>query len=395
MIASLLVILITIVCFERFKDRFELKNHFYYALGVRLIASVAFGSLYLYYYKGGDTLSYFNDAGIALDVLVTKPLEGLKFVFLGETGDAEFVYLNQPRALFFVRLLTPFTLLTGKSFWGLTLLISTVVFWVSWFLAERITKRNGVSSLVVSVGLLYVPEVIFWSSGILKESFSLSLQFGLLLCVLCFDTKKGLAILLFVLQAALLFKLKFYVAGVYLPILISYAIAKRLSVNPYLSFSMSFVFLLAGASLVHPHLSFESILDQLYLNMQRTISISDSSKALYLPFDGGIIGLVKSLPYAFLSLFRPFLWEAKGVLLLLLSLLRLDLLIGIILALYWVKSLNFDAIVVLFYSVIMLTLLAIASPNYGTLSRYSVAFTPFLLMVILVPIVSFFENRRE
>ena len=395
MIAAVLCILLTIVLFERNKETFLLKDHFYYALFIKLGAGMALGCLYHFHYKSGDTLNYFQDAGRALDVLVLDVASGVRFLFFGEDKSLGLIYENQPRALFFVRLITPLLLITGKSYWGLTIIISLLSFITTWILANKITARYGVSILVVSIAMFYVPEVVFWSSGILKESLSLLFQFVLLILVLNFIEKKRIVyVLLFVLVSSLLYKLKFYVAAVYIPVLISFVITQLISIKKEVVFIGSFVFLLLVATMIHPHLSFSTLLNQLYLNMERTIAISDEGKTLVLPFDGSFVSLFQSLPIGISSLVRPFIWEAKGSLLVGLSVLKFDLLIGIVLALLWVKKVTYEAKLILFYSSIMMVLLTIASPNFGTLSRYSISFLPFLMIVILVPIISFFEKEK-
>lgn len=243
--------------------------------------------------------------------------------------------------------------------------------------------------------MFYIPEVAFWSSGILKESLSLVFQFLLMISVLDFITHKRIMnVVIFVVVAYLLYRLKFYVAAIYLPILIGYTVSEFLSKNKGYVFITSFIVFVSLATFIHPHLSFSSVLNQLYLNMERTITSSESGKYLVLPFDGSVFSFLKSIPIAFSSLIRPFLWEAKGGLLFSLSLLKLDLLIGLVLALFWVKKVSFEAKLILFFSSIMIVLLTIASPNFGTLSRYSVSFLPFLMIVLLIPIVSFFEKEK-
>lgn len=394
MIAAILCVLLTIVLFERNKDEFPLKTHFYYALFIKLVAGITVGCLYHFYYKEGDTLNYFNDAGKALDLLVVDFKLGIKFVFFGEIDSLNLNYGNQPRALFFVRLITPLLLITGKNYWGLTVLLSLLSFITTWFLANKIITRYKVPSLAVAVAMFYIPEVVFWSSGILKESLSLIFEFLLLIAVLEFIANKRIVnVILFVVAAYLLYRLKFYVAAVYLPVLIGYTVSELLSKKGYV-FITSFIVLVSLATLVHPHLSCSSILNQLYLNMVRTISNSEGGKYLVLPFDGSVLSFLKSIPIAFSSLIRPFLWEAKGDLLFGLSLLKLDLLIGVVLALVWLKKVIYEATLILFFSSIMIVLLTIASPNFGTLSRYSVSFLPFLMIVLLIPIVSFFEKEK-
>ena len=70
MIAAILCVLLTIVLFERNKDKFLLKRYIYSGLFIKLVAGVSVGCLYHFYYIEGDTLNYFHDAGKALDLFI-------------------------------------------------------------------------------------------------------------------------------------------------------------------------------------------------------------------------------------------------------------------------------------------------------------------------------------
>ena len=391
---------ISVFFFERTKTNTRLEKHFYWSLSLKLISSIGVGGLYWYYYQAGDTINYYHDGCKVVDLLTTNTLEGIQFLFSGEwKANAELYYIHQPRALFFVRLIALPLLFAFKSYWGLSILLALLSFWSTWYLVISVLKYIHAPALAVIVAFYYVPEVLFWSSGVLKESLSFTCQAVLVVAFFSLLDRKKIILntFIFVVCALLLLKLKFYVFAVFVPVLVAYGVSVLVDKKKELVFLLSFVAFLFIANFTYPHLSFSSFLQVMKTNMEATIHNSEEGKtALFSLFDGSVLGLLKSIPKAIAtSLFRPFIWEADGVLFKFVSFLRLDFLIGLLVSLYcWDRKITFEGKVVLFYAFVMVIMLAISSPNYGTLSRYSIAYSPFLMLVVLSPIVSFFSNKR-
>lgn len=400
MISALICIVISVFFFERTKTNTLLEKHFYGVLFIKISSSIAVGSLYWYYYQAGDTIHYYQDGCKVVDLLLSDTKQGLQFLFSGEWNETDTLYYkHQPRALFFVRIIALPLLFAFKNYWGLSLMLALLSFWSTWYLVRSIIKHVSVPPLAVIIAFFYVPELVFWSSGVLKETLSFTFQALLVVALFSLLDRKRIIIstTTFMVCSFLLLKLKFYVFAIFVPVLVAYGLATQFNKRKAYVFLLSFCAFLVFANFTYPHLSFSSFLQVMKANMDATIRYSEEGKVTVFPlFDGTFLGLLKSVPQAITtSLFRPFIWEADGVLLQLLSFLRVDFLLGLLVALYvWNRKITFEGKVALFYVLIMAILLTISSPNYGTLSRYSISFSPFLLLVVLSPIISFLSNKR-
>jgi hypothetical protein len=108
-------------------------------------------------------------------------------------------------------------------------------------------------------------------------------------------------------------------------------------------------------------------------------------------------------PWAIIAgLFAPFFWESHSILSAIASVENLVLLILVISFLFSKGQLKGSFIFPLFvYSIVLCVLLAISTPNLGTLSRYRIGFLPFLIFALsyrnsisnyLLKRISFFKN---
>ncbi len=385
---------LSISFFERYKQKFILSNHFYWFLIAKVAAGIALGLLYKYYYTGGDTFVFFKDA---LTVINTSFTEMTRFLISGEwTSSTSLVYIHQYKALFFIRLISLPLWLCSGSYWGLAIVLSIVSFWSIWLLSNQLVEQFKLDERAVLFSFMYFPEVLFWSSGVMKEALSFSFQCLALIGLFSLFKKKNklISLTLFIISSYLLFRLKFYIAATFVPALFAYGIVCYIPYWRKTVFILSYVSIMILATFLHPVLSLENLVQEVYANMIQTVHISEAGKIIpFHFFDGTILGFILEVPNALLSaLFRPFLWEGKNGLMAAVSLVRFDFLIGVILAMYFCKVVKLEGLVLVSYALCSITLLSLASPNYGTLSRYMIAAMPFLVLVVLVIILPFIDK---
>lgn len=165
----------------------ELSHYRYFSWNVfyKLFFGVAFSLVYLLYYGGGDTTAYF-DGSIALNNLFNKSPE-LYFKHLTSTSTWEdfsndfdtrtgyppgWIYREQEAFIIckFMSLLTFFSL---KSYFAMTLIMSTIVAYVSWKLYSLLRVYEFTSDKKLAIGILFLPSVNFWCSGISKDTWVL------------------------------------------------------------------------------------------------------------------------------------------------------------------------------------------------------------------------------
>lgn len=391
MIAVFVALILSVFLFKKWETKFVLANHFYWFLISKLSAGIAVGLLYNYHYGDGDTFYFYKDA---LTVSRSSVSTMFQFLINGEwKGDEQLIFIHHYKALFYVRLISLPLWLCQCNYWALSVLLSLFSFWSIWLLSNKLVVFFKVNAKAVLVAFFYFPEVLFWSSGVMKETLSFSFQCLSLFSLLLLIEKKQRVVnmVLFTLFSYLLFRLKFYIAATFVPALIAYYMVFRLPKWKEIAFVGIYFFTLILATFSHPLLSIRGITNEIYENALTIIKISEEGK--FIPFhlfDGSFWSMLLEIPNALLSaLFRPFLWEGKNGLMAVISLIRFDFLIATLLAMYLCKRVTLEGVAVVCYGVLSVTLLTLSTPNYGTLSRYMVASMPFLLVLVLTIIIPF------
>ena len=145
------------------------------------------------------------------------------------------------------------------------------------------------------------------------------------------------------------------------------------------------------ASSLHPNLYPPNFLNALILNHDLTLANSSPDSVIhYYRLDADAGSMLLNFPWAVVScLFRPFILEVNGLLQLVAG---LENLIFLVLSLAAIKNIgqgmrsSHGVIIagILVYVILGSGLLALSSPNFGSLARYRVSYIPFLGLLILL-----------
>lgn len=226
------LVLIWVVCYVyklSRKDQ-ELYRYFMSGLSVKVLGGVAFALLYLYYYGFGDTFLYHNGAGVLAQSLLESPSDYFKLIFT-EAGNlpldlAEYrtliPYSRTGEEWLMVKLLSPISFISFNSYLVVTLFTSIISFFGSWklFLVFKDIFKSGHRWAFAAAFL--IPSVLFWGSGILKDTFTLA-AFNYLIYLVYNATKKKefgfYRLLMITLMTLLIFNLKSYIILSFLPCL--------------------------------------------------------------------------------------------------------------------------------------------------------------------------------
>ena len=119
-----------------------LKRVFWPALLFKLLSGLALGLIYTYYYTGGDTFLFFNDAMLLAKLARRDVMEYCNFLW---QGDKSFsisgtLYFREPRSLLFVKIVSVFSLITADNYWVTSLCFSFLTFISSWQLVITISR---------------------------------------------------------------------------------------------------------------------------------------------------------------------------------------------------------------------------------------------------------------
>ena len=350
------------------------------------------GLIYYCYYDGGDTFMFFRDISYLTTCFWENPQLYLQFLFssnsITHSFSNELFFAYEPRTFFFVRLLSVLNIFSLNNYWVLAMMMSALSFFGVIYFLDVISSQYKIGKIGIVCFLLF-PSFHLWTSGVLKETFVISTLLAvvaILLNPLLSAQRKGMLYLFFCPLLYFCFIVKYYVT---MPLLLfsgTYFIIKKRRNKAY-QFVYLFGSLILGGFFIgflHPNTSisgfFEAISNSRLLagESEQFFNI-ETQNVLELP-----IVLASA---AITGIFRPFVWEANSSLQIAQSIEKLLLLIAICYSIWkFLKNhdkVSLEMVTVTLYSVFLSTVFALSVPNIGSLSRYSVAFTPFLILVVI------------
>ena len=381
-----------------------LRKIFFPALAVKVAAGIAVGLLYQYYYSVGDTWLYFSD-GRLLSTLARSDFSVYWQLLWGSEGElpasAAFGF-HEPRALFFVKVVSVFNLISLDNYWVVSVYFSLFSFLGAWFLLKQLAEKIPNSTLPAALGLLFFPSLVFWSSGLIKESLAMA---GLYFLVgifirLWFSEKFRLSHLLpLLLSIWIVWNLKYYYAAVFFAVGITslafkYIITRRGYRGSFVKacafWLLIFAVALASVTFLHPNFSPQQLLTVIVDNNEAySVTSAPEDQVHFCSLQQSWGSLAMNSPWALLSgLFRPFVWESGTILQFMSSVENLLLLVVFVVAVSKTRQLSgsshrmlvFAAMV---YVILLAVFITLSTPNFGTLSRYRVGYLPFFVTIIL------------
>ena len=311
---------------------------------------------------------------------------------------------HQPRALFFVKILSVVCLLTNGNYWLSSMYFSLFSFSGLWVLANVLIKINNNKTAAILAFILF-PSVLFWSSGILKESISIGALAFLTASLVQYSYRiKRFNIFFLVIDLLLLFllwKTKYYYAAIFflvaIPLSFTFLLKQLLptilntSIRQALVFFILIFITLFGVSLTHPNFYFSRIMLVIVDNHDAIVSSSELNDIIHFSdLSANASSMLRNAPLALISgLFRPFLGESADLLKIITGLENLFLVGLLVSAIFSIpKRISDEAriyvITLIIYILIMAIMLALSTPNFGTLTRYKVGFLPYLIYLLTV-----------
>ena len=378
---------------------------FPFAMALKAVAGIGLGLMYSIHYPGGDTTGYFHESAILADALRNFPEQKWHILFgsLDQfPGGLVLQYADQPRSFFFVRLLSLLYLITNGNYWISSVYLSWISFEGIFFLAGKIVHYYPEQRRVVMVSFMFLPSAVFWSSGILKES--LAMPAVAVLCGLTLDQyerplKTDFRWLYLGMPAAyVLWSLRYFYAAVLFPLMFALWIWRLMADNlmrPYarvlatLTIAGLFVMTIALLGRLHYNLKPGVLPGLIYENY--VLMKSRSSEGAIVEFPGigpAPMQVARQIPRSLAAgLFRPTVLDSQQFPALLTAMENTVLLILTALALagLWRRGFRIDPriVAIMLFIGILAAALPMASPNFGSLARYKVAYLPFLWLLAI------------
>lgn len=404
------IILMVIYKARFFNDDVIPKNWFLGVYTLKIFFSIMLTLIYTYYYTDrstSDIYKYFDDSKIMFDALKTNPIDFFKMLFGFDNDSAYFDKTYYTNMRFWFKsyennlfsdshIIIRFNALIRCISLGNIYVHNVIINFISLLGLTALFKFfkplfKG-KTKVLFYGVFLIPSVLFWGSGLLKESFILfGLGFLLLSVQQLFINFKWYYLPLIALSFIFLLYTKFYVLIALLIPLFSYFFYQKIVVKKVaLSFLFSIGILLSLGLLVWLIKDFNpfQLIVNKHLEFYRFNNKFPSNSSFEIPLLSDWWSVIKYTPNAWINTFiRPYLWESKSPFVLISSLENL-LFIGLFgLAVFYPNKKNMNWYYVLFcliFVFVLFTIIGLTIPIFGALVRYKVPGLPFLAVALLL-----------
>jgi len=393
------------------------RKYFIPALTFRIAGAIALGLVYQFYYTSGDTFTYHTHGSRPLwEAILDSPLKGFGYLFSnGQYGNGlwnisqEVWQWRENSSFFIIRIATFFDLITFSTYSATAVLFGVFSFVGAWLLFVTFSTRFPTEESKLAWACLFIPSVVFWGSGILKDSITLSC-----ICIATYTVSRIFLegrpnlktfIVLF-LAIYFIFSIKIFILQAFVPALILWVLLNKIhQVKSLMARVISLPFFL----LIVVLLSYVFVLQLGDANKRYSVNeLAETARVTAYDirfwtgkdagsgynlgeFDGTLKGMLVRAPQAInVALFRPYPWEVKNPLMAMSSLESLALIFLTIFCLifYWRNIIrNFikpDALFCFAFSLTFAFGVGIATYNFGTLARYKIPLLPFYLIGLII-----------
>ncbi len=394
-------------------DNSAVKKYFIPGLIAKLIGAICVGLVYFFVYGGGDTSEYYNNAMVYYGALADNPAAFFKLMAASKDFTDPsildyrpwFFFLKDDPSFFFGKITGIFAV-PGFSIYLPTALLLTAASYVGvWSLFITFYKIYPQLSKQFAIAVLFIPSVVFWGSGILKDTFA----FGSTgLCVYEFYNifirrhRRFLSSIILAGAVYVCLSIKPYIImaltpGLFFWLIFYYRSKIQSGFLRFLAGPVSiFVAILAGYFAIralgneYSKYSLKGVLGTAegFQEYHSILAESGSSGYSLGAIDGSARSIISKIPAAInVTLFRPYLFEVRNPFMLL-SALESTLMLLFTIRILWktgirltIRSIfsNSTVFFCLFYSLFFAFCVGFTAYNFGALVRYKIPCIPFFV----------------
>ena len=394
------------------------KRLFMTGLSLRLGGSIAFASIYLFYYGGGDTIAYYQTAQPFVVLFYEQPMLALKAIYSSyslenysffsvETGYPLHYIYSDNQTFTVSRILFHLLLFSFNSYIISTVVLAAISFIGPWKLFLMFKDLYG-NKRNAAIAALFIPSVLFWGTGISKDTITLTsatyLVYGIYYTFYKNEIKVS-RMLGMIVSLYFILAIKPYIFMALTPGIILWLISSPISrlKTPFLRrFAIPFIAVISSVIFVLIVQQLDDVLgsyatDQI---IEKAIVTQEDLKQDYYggnSFDIGevsptFLGILSKVPIATLyGLYAPSLLQVNNIVMLLSALENTFLLY---LTLKLLGTFRFKRIIttsldhpILLFSIIFSLSLAFSigftTPNYGAMIRFKIPLIPFFVFYLM------------
>jgi len=408
-------------------SRYQVNKHIndkpyykYYIPGllIKLFGGFCVCLIYTFYYKGGDTINFYQSDLAMINLLNKSPRTFISIMggdfssenylmFDNDTGYP--LYWFDHHTFFVVRITALICLFGLKSYLATTLLLTWFCFSGIWRLFSLFCKLFPSLQRQLAIAIFYVPSVAFWGSGLLKDTITLSAICWFTYCFYkCFIKRESFLwnFTYLIISTYLILSIKAYILYSLLPgafLWITFSSLGNIEnkiirgfVAPFLLLggSLSVFLLLQQLSTDMGKFNINSILERAVITQQDLVKDYYGGTTFDIgKFEPNIPSMLAKAPIALISgFFRPFLWESNNPVMVFSAIENTVIIAFTIMTILKLKIFNFITLLkkdpILIYSFSFAFCFAfsvgLSTPNFGSLVRYRIPAIPFFLCSLIL-----------
>lgn len=415
---------ITITLLFKYSKKYSVPTiRKYFLLGalLKILGGQALCLVYVFYYKYGDTFRYFYFGNIFKDILLNhERYSFLDALFMSNeefesliSYKVDFNYGFMESSFIVNKITAIFSLFSFESFIVTTLFFSLFSFSGIWKLYVTFTRLYPKLYNEMAWSILFFPSVVFWGSGLMKDSICIG-AIGWLtwaLYSIFFDKTDKRPSLIFAsitgfISFWLIYKIKTYIILAYMAgFLFWYFLYFRDKIrNKIIRISLTPLIILMGIPILM--LALQNFSEELgkyaieniastATNLVSALSGREHAGSTYSlgTISPTIPGMLSKFPLAVnVTLFRPYIWEVRNPVMLVAA---IESMIMIYVVFFTIKNTSLKKAVsavinnniiffTLIFSIIFSFAVGLTSTNFGTLVRYKIPAMPFFAISVVL-----------
>ncbi|HYV92193.1 MAG TPA: hypothetical protein VE978_10435 [Chitinophagales bacterium] len=412
-----------IICMYMFRNVALLntptRKYFITGVMVKIVGGIAVGLIYGFYYKSGDTFYYFYDSQTFNNSL--KDGFGLFFKLLAlpahtnttATYDSTWwtTFFHDPSGWMVDKIYGVISIFTFHSYWVMAIVISVLSFSGVWALYMTFVDLYPQLYKQLAYCVLFVPSVFFWGSGVLKDSITFGCLGWITYCSYSIFFKRKKVVrngLILLITSYIALQVKAYIIISFLPALLFWIFLTYRSriTNQFLRvisgpavFSVSLVFgylMVTRLGTEFSQFSLKNVMTtaNTFQQWHTYLAENENASGYSLGYiDGTWQSIIKTFPKAInVTLFRPYLWEARSVIVLA-SAVESTLILGFTIYIFVKNGIRrpFAAMIknpTIFFCILFSLIFGISvgftAYNFGALVRYKIPCIPFYLVGLIL-----------
>jgi hypothetical protein len=428
----LIVLFIARIIYLRKIEKSPIYRYFLPALFFKIFMGIAFCLVYVFYYRGGDTIMYYDSTKALVNLFFERPGKVLSMLignnnhenllyFTAETGKPyNYIYFDN-KTFSVCRFSFIFSFFGLNRFLLSNILLNCFGFIGIWQFFKMLYRIYPEHIKSIAIAVLFIPSVVFWGSGIYKDSYALSSSLWIIASIYALFFRKEKLLLHFFLllfNAYILISVKPYIFVALLPALLIWVSfgninAIRSKILRRIIWPLSFVAVFFLGSIIFSfveeelgvYADMDAMLEKAQITQQDLIRAEEYGDNFVNigAYETTVWGVLKKAPIAiFTALYRPFIWESDSVFILLTVIENLFLLLlSIYILLFFnplktLKIMRKDQHLLFFliYSLFFAFAIGISASNYGALMRYRIPIIPIFLCLLLLLIKKIKDQKQ-